>query len=173
MLIWTKQQYRGRSIDIPVSWRITRHTSRTILWRACGFWLHALRISHHALRNTQHAYVEPKIVTMISRQTSRYYTGFGFEADYTGFCRGIRVRGCSHGVAYTTGIWQTADSRWQQLTHQLITNLVILTPCESGTRSYTQKTRHIYPMSDQCWPTVYDVGPTLARHWVDVWLLLG
>ena len=28
-------------------------------------------------------------------------------------------------------------------------------------------------MFDQCWPTVYDVGPTLVKHWVDVSCLLG
>ena len=31
-----------------------------------------------------------------------------------------------------------------------------------------QKTRHIYPMFDQCWPTVYDFGPTLVKHRVYV-----
>ena len=28
-------------------------------------------------------------------------------------------------------------------------------------------------MLDQCWPTVYDVGPTLIQHWVNVSRLLG
>ena len=37
----------------------------------------------------------------------------------------------------------------------------------------TQQTRHIYPMFDQGWPTVYDVGPTLVKHRVDVSCLLG
>ena len=37
----------------------------------------------------------------------------------------------------------------------------------------TQPARHIYPMFDQCWPTVYDVGPTLVKHWVDVSCFLG
>ena len=32
----------------------------------------------------------------------------------------------------------------------------------------SQQTRHIYPMFAQCWPTVYDVGPTLVNHRVDV-----
>ena len=27
-------------------------------------------------------------------------------------------------------------------------------------------------MFDQCWPTVYDVGPTLVKHWVDASCLL-
>ena len=37
----------------------------------------------------------------------------------------------------------------------------------------SQQTRHIYPMFVQCWPTVYDAGPTLLKHWVDVSCLLG
>ena len=37
----------------------------------------------------------------------------------------------------------------------------------------THQTRHIYSMLDQCWPTVYDDGPTLVKHWVDVSCLLG
>ena len=36
-----------------------------------------------------------------------------------------------------------------------------------------QQKRHIYPMFDLCWPTVYDVGPTLVKHWVDVSWMLG
>ena len=36
-----------------------------------------------------------------------------------------------------------------------------------------QQTRHIDPMLDQCWPTVYDVGPTLFQHWIDAPYLLG
>ena len=36
----------------------------------------------------------------------------------------------------------------------------------------TQQTRHIYPMLDQHWPTVYDIGPTLVKHWIDVSCLL-
>ena len=32
---------------------------------------------------------------------------------------------------------------------------------------------HVAPMFDQCWPTVYDVSPTLVKHWVDVSCLLG
>ena len=31
-----------------------------------------------------------------------------------------------------------------------------------------QQTRHIHPMFEQCWPTVYDGGPLLVKHWVDV-----
>ena len=37
----------------------------------------------------------------------------------------------------------------------------------------TQPTRHTYPMFDQCWPTVYDVGPTLTQHCFNVSCLLG
>ena len=33
-------------------------------------------------------------------------------------------------------------------------------------------TFHGYPMFDPCWPTVYDVGPTMDKHWVDVSCLL-
>ena len=32
----------------------------------------------------------------------------------------------------------------------------------------SQQTRHFDPMLGQCWPTVYDVGPTLAQNWVDM-----
>ena len=27
-------------------------------------------------------------------------------------------------------------------------------------------------MLDQCWPTVYDVGPTFVQHWINVLCLL-
>ena len=37
----------------------------------------------------------------------------------------------------------------------------------------TQQTRDIDPMLDQCWSTVYDAGPTLIQHRVDVSCLLG
>ena len=37
----------------------------------------------------------------------------------------------------------------------------------------TQQTRHIDQMLDQCWPIVYDVGPTLVKHWIYVSCLLG
>ena len=36
-----------------------------------------------------------------------------------------------------------------------------------------QQTRDIDPMLVQCWSTVYDAGPTLGQHWVDVSRLLG
>ena len=35
-----------------------------------------------------------------------------------------------------------------------------------------QQTRYINPMLVQCWSTVYDAGPTLYQHWVDVSCLL-
>ena len=38
--------------------------------------------------------------------------------------------------------------------------------CTSPPPPTSQQTRYIYPMFDQCWPTVYDVGPTLVKHWV-------
>ena len=37
----------------------------------------------------------------------------------------------------------------------------------------TQQTRYIHQMFDQCWSTVYDVGPTLVKHWIYVSCLLG
>ena len=37
----------------------------------------------------------------------------------------------------------------------------------------SQQTRDNDPMFDQCWPTVYDVGPTFVKHWVDVSCFLG
>ena len=37
----------------------------------------------------------------------------------------------------------------------------------------SQQTRHIYPLFDQCWANVVDVGPTLVKQWVDVSCLLG
>ena len=39
--------------------------------------------------------------------------------------------------------------------------------------NYSQKARQFYPMFDQCWPTVYDVDPTLVKHWVKLSCLLG
>ena len=38
--------------------------------------------------------------------------------------------------------------------------------------SVPRHTRGIEPMSGQCLPTVYDVGPTLTRHWFNVSCLL-
>ena len=37
----------------------------------------------------------------------------------------------------------------------------------------SQQTRDLHPMLVQCWPTVYDVGPTLKQHWMSVSCLLG
>ena len=37
----------------------------------------------------------------------------------------------------------------------------------------SQQTRDIDLMLDQCWATVYDAGPTLVQHWVDVSCLPG
>ena len=33
---------------------------------------------------------------------------------------------------------------------------------------FSQQTGDIDPVLDQCWATVYDAGPTLVQHWVDV-----
>ena len=35
------------------------------------------------------------------------------------------------------------------------------------------QTRHKDQMLDQCWPAVYDVGPTLIQHWIYAPCLLG
>ena len=37
----------------------------------------------------------------------------------------------------------------------------------------TQQTRGIHLMLFQCWPTVFDAGPTLKQHWVKALCLLG
>ena len=37
----------------------------------------------------------------------------------------------------------------------------------------THQTRDIEPLLVQCWPTVYDVGPTLKQQWLGVSCLLG
>ena len=37
----------------------------------------------------------------------------------------------------------------------------------------SQQTRDIHPLLYQCWPTVFDAGPTLKQHWVNVPCLLG
>ena len=37
----------------------------------------------------------------------------------------------------------------------------------------TQQTRDIHLMLFQCWHTVFDSGPTLKQHWVNVPCLLG
>ena len=44
---------------------------------------------------------------------------------------------------------------------------------QSGCQQSGQQTRDIQPMLYQCWSTVYDAGPTLVHHWVDVSCLLG
>ena len=36
-----------------------------------------------------------------------------------------------------------------------------------------QQTRDIHPMLDQCWATVYDAGPALIQHCVDISRLVG
>ena len=36
-----------------------------------------------------------------------------------------------------------------------------------------QQTRYINPMLVQYWPIVYDTGPTMNQHWVDVSCFLG
>ena len=37
----------------------------------------------------------------------------------------------------------------------------------------SQQTQYIEPMLGQCWPAVYDVGPTLTPHWINGACLLG
>ena len=37
----------------------------------------------------------------------------------------------------------------------------------------SQQTRYIDSMLGECWPTVFDVDPTLTQHWVNVSCLLG
>ena len=44
--------------------------------------------------------------------------------------------------------------------------------CIGGLRR-PQQARHIDPMLDQCSPPVYDVGPAILQHWIDVSCLLG
>ena len=34
--------------------------------------------------------------------------------------------------------------------------------------TYSQQTRHIDPLLDQCWANVVDGGPTLIQHWIGV-----
>ena len=41
------------------------------------------------------------------------------------------------------------------------------------TTSLSQQSRDVEPMLGQCWPAVYDVGPTLTQHWSNVSCLLG
>ena len=41
----------------------------------------------------------------------------------------------------------------------------------SGTQSKTPA--DVDPMLVYCWSTVYDAGPTLSQHWVDVLCFLG
>ena len=35
------------------------------------------------------------------------------------------------------------------------------------------RTRHVDPMLAYCWQSVYDAGPTLRQHWINVPCLLG
>ena len=37
----------------------------------------------------------------------------------------------------------------------------------------SQQTRDIHPMLFQCWPIVFDAGPTLKQHWVNAPCYLG
>ena len=37
----------------------------------------------------------------------------------------------------------------------------------------SQQIRDIHPMLFQCWPTVFDAGPTLKQHWVNAPCLTG
>ena len=36
-----------------------------------------------------------------------------------------------------------------------------------------KQTQGIHPMPFQCWPTVFDTGPTMKQHWVNAPCLLG
>ena len=55
-----------------------------------------------------------------------------------------------------------------------LTQNVMCAWCGQGKRQWaSQQTRDIDQMFDQCWPTVYDVGPTLVKHWLDVSCFLG
>ena len=47
-------------------------------------------------------------------------------------------------------------------------SVVSSVPC-----TLSQQTRDFDPMLFQCWPTVYDAGPTLNKHWANVSCLLG
>ena len=38
---------------------------------------------------------------------------------------------------------------------------------------HSQKTRGVHPMLAQCWPTVFDAGPTLHQHWLNFSCSLG
>ena len=57
---------------------------------------------------------------------------------------------------YTICYWIT------MITCTLITHQVRLVSMGS------QQTRDVQPMLVQCWPTVFDAGPTLFQHWVNV-----
>ena len=45
-------------------------------------------------------------------------------------------------------------------------------PFRQSIQEAAQKIRDIYLMLDQCWASVYDAGPALVQHWVDVSCLL-
>ena len=65
----------------------------------------------------------------------------------------------------------TIETVEKSLTDMFI-RLVRIYPCLCSLRYVadvnTQQTRHIYAMFDQCWPTVYNVGPALVKYGVDV-----
>ena len=50
-------------------------------------------------------------------------------------------------------------------------NTIPLEDCRCPLRS--QQARDVHPMLVQYWPIVYDDGPTLYQHWVDISCLLG
>ena len=57
--------------------------------------------------------------------------------------------------------WDTVPALTQLCTHVYI--------CYSQCSScQSQQLLDIDPMSVQCWPNVYDVGPTSLRHWMDI-----
>ena len=73
--------------------------------------------------------------------------------------------GCSTNVVVMLG---QRPRRWAIIKSALVKRVVF-----AGCAASCQKTRDIEPMLGQCWPSVYDAGPTLTRHWLDVSCLLG
>ena len=92
-------------------------------------------------------------------------------------CLETTVISLNHDIRYTLLIviiiiYCSLLSRYSHVTHTPpdVANLSLWTAFVDPISA--QKTGHIYTVFDQCWPTVYDVGPTMVEHWLYVSCLL-
>ena len=67
----------------------------------------------------------------------------------------------------------TVISLWDHIVDWVVVEISIWHECLSCLFVQSQQTQDSEPMLFQCWPTVYDVGPTLKQHWFSVLGLQG